>query len=89
MSDEKILGEVNLSSFLQTGGTVHRQGGIVLPKAASLRLVQFGGDSSVYLIHYDAEGKEMTDTCHETIDEAVGQAEFEYGVRKEHWALSR
>lgn len=38
-----------------------------------------------YLLHYDIDGNELTDTCHDTEDEAFRQAEYEYGIKKPEW----
>jgi hypothetical protein len=33
----------------------------------------------------DADGVEFTDALYETVDEAKGQAEFEFNVRPDEW----
>ncbi len=41
----------------------------------------------MYLIHYDNHGEEMIDTCHDSIEEALEQAEWEYEIKKEQWTF--
>ena len=42
-------------------------------------------DRSYYLIPVDSAGSELTDTWHETIDEAMTQAEWELQVARADW----
>ncbi len=85
MSQDKIIAKIDLAPFTHTQNTSHFRGDKELGKASFLKLVQFEGDNSVYLIHFDSDGNEMTDTCHSTIDEAIDQAKHEYRISKEDW----
>jgi len=38
------------------------------------------------LIHLDKNGGEMTDTFHDSVEDALRQAEFEFLVKPEDWA---
>jgi len=40
-----------------------------------LRIAQFAGDDGYYLLRCDGNGKELTDTYHPSIEDAVDQAE--------------
>lgn len=84
---DQILGEVDISAISPTGKTKHTVDGIPVTNEAKLRIVRLAGDTSIYLIHYGSDGSELTDTCHETIEEAVDQANFEYGVGKGDWTF--
>ncbi|MFI5456807.1 MAG: hypothetical protein ACHRXM_15275 [Isosphaerales bacterium] len=46
--------------------------------AAGLAICQYGGEDSFYLFGCDEHWSSITDTWHRTIEEAMGQAEFEY-----------
>ncbi len=39
----------------------------------------------MYLIHFDKSDQEITDTHHDTLQDAMGQAEWEYGVKSHEW----
>jgi hypothetical protein len=82
---DQILGEVDVSDVSPTGRTQHTVDGVPLTNVIKLRLVRLAGDTSIYLIHYGPNGTELTDTCHESIEEALEQASFEYGIGKSDW----
>ena len=71
-----------------TGKTRHTRHGVLVPVPSVLRIVQYDGDPGYYLLYIDGDGREMTDTYHETIDGAVEQATWEFGVRSEEWVPS-
>ena len=74
------------------GNTRHAQGHIdgdhvvddgALPTPA---WVQIEPDGDAYLLLYlDANGDSITDTWHQTLDDAKGQAEFEFGTTEKDW----
>jgi hypothetical protein len=68
-----------------TGRTQHYRAGAECPPPAELRIVQFADDPGFYLLYCDATGAEITDTYHESIDEAKAQAEFEFNVKPQEW----
>jgi hypothetical protein len=84
---EQILGEVEISAIAQTGNTRHTINGVPVTNESKLRLVRLAGDTSIYLIHYGLDQTELTDTCHDSIEEALEQAKFEYGLEKSDWTL--
>lgn len=89
MSGYNTIAEVRLSAHhKRTGKTVHRLGSEVLPAASLLRIAQLEGEPGYYLLHFDVQGNEMTDTLHDSLSSAMEQAEWEYGVREAEWALS-
>jgi hypothetical protein len=49
-----------------------------------LEIARNGTDGGFYLFHTSADGN-STDTWHETIEEAFGQAAEEYGVSWDEW----
>jgi len=42
-------------------------------------------DAGFYLLYFDSDGNGITDTWHQTIEEAKGQADFEFGIVDEDW----
>jgi hypothetical protein len=45
------------------------------------------GESSCYLFHTSADGQ-MTDTWHESVEDALDQAEWEFGVLPDDWSTT-
>jgi hypothetical protein len=86
MPDHCLLWEIKLGrSHKPTGKTHHYRGGVECSPPAELRIVQFSEDSGFYLLYIDDRGVELTDTYHETVDEAKAQAEFEFNVKPDEW----
>jgi hypothetical protein len=52
---------------------------------AGLAICQYPGMSEFYLFGCDAEWNTVTDTFHETLEEAKHQAEFEYEGTRTTW----
>lgn len=85
-STERVVSWVRLTEAHQpTGATSHRVDGKPVEAAAELRVMQFEGDSGFYLIHLDKNGEELTDTYHETVEQAFEQAHFEFGIARDEW----
>jgi hypothetical protein len=61
-----------------THGSRHMIGGVPWGPAAGLAICQDEGSDSFYLFGCDEHWHNVTDTWHETIDEAMSQADFEY-----------
>ena len=51
----------------------------------SLEVAQIGDDPGFYLLYRDSAGEPLTDTYHDSLDQAFSQAEFEFEVRPEEW----
>ncbi len=87
MSTEIILTQAVLTDrHIPTGRTVHRIGGNVVPPPAALQIARYEGDPGFYLFYCSATGEVVTDTYHETLDAALDQAEFEFGIRRSEWS---
>lgn len=85
-STERVVSWLRLTeAHRPTGATSHRVDGKPVEAAAELRVMQFEGDPGFYLIHLDKSGEELTDTYHETIEQAFEQAHFEYGIVRDEW----
>ncbi|MDP9024388.1 MAG: hypothetical protein M3N13_03295 [Candidatus Eremiobacteraeota bacterium] len=76
---------VSLASHEATGFTIHRRGNEVMPKPASLSILQIGSDPGFYLVYLDGNGDEQTDTYHGDLDSAFAQAGAEFGVARTEW----
>jgi hypothetical protein len=88
--DERItLKRVVLGTqHLRPGRTKHRimdtQGMRDFPPFVSLEIVHYPDENSYYLFHISETG-EIADTCHDSVAEAMHQAEFEFGVQALEW----
>jgi hypothetical protein len=66
-----------------TGNCRHIVAGVVEGPAAGLAICQYEGSKAYYLFACGSEWNTLTDTWHETLEDAMKQAEFEYeGVSK-------
>jgi hypothetical protein len=64
-----------------TGNTLH----VGMPVPSELRIVRHDGQQGFWLLYCDASGQELTDTWHQTLEDALHQAEFEFTVKPAHW----
>ena len=66
-----------------TGNCRHIVPGVLEGAAGGLAIGQYAGETAYYLFGCDDAWKTLTDTRHETLEDALRQAEFEYeGVSK-------
>jgi hypothetical protein len=66
-----------------TGGCKQIVAGPLMCAIAGLAICQYGGEDAFYLFGCDPDWQTVTDTWHQTLDDAKHQAEFEYeGVSK-------
>lgn len=70
-----------------TGKTHHYHDANQLPAPSSLRIGKYSDDSGYYLVYLDASGVELTDTYHDSIEGALVQAEWEFGIKPDEWAV--
>jgi hypothetical protein len=54
------------------------------PSFDELEIAAYPGQNGCYLFRMCADGQ-GTDTWHETIEDALAQAEWEFGVKAEEW----
>jgi hypothetical protein len=65
-----------------TGATRHEAAGRELRPAAALAIAKYEGREGFYLFYLDNDGAMATDTFHDSVEDALGQAAFEYtGLR--------
>ena len=67
-----------------TGECKHEISGVVMGRAKWAAICQYGNDPGYYLI-LCYESDDLSDSYHETIDEAREQAEFEYEGVTQTW----
>jgi len=70
-----------------TGNCRHSVAGRLLGPAAGLAICQYEGQAAYYLFHCDDEWNSLTDTWHETLQDALRQAEFEYEGVSSTWQV--
>jgi hypothetical protein len=67
----------------RTGNTVHMLAGGTFEAFRRLVIIEDQPDGPYYLLYCDDNWRSLTDTWHQTLEEAKAQAEFEYeGVGK-------
>ena len=97
MSDYLIHRRVMLKGHhVPTGKTRHTEGcltsdGLVpgpeLPAPSQLVIAQLRPDEGYYLLHLDNQGNEITDTYHGNLEDALGQAKWEFEIEVDEWEL--
>lgn len=86
MTDYIVLNHVVLGSpNAPTGKTQHYAGSQAIPAASLLKIARYADEEGCYLLHFDNAGNELTDTFHESVEEAMAQAEWEYQVKSGDW----
>ena len=67
----------------RTGATKHFGDVTEMPPASGLAICRYEDEDGYYLFGCDEDWNSVSDTWHESLEEAKGQAEFEYkGVSK-------
>lgn len=85
MHEAAIVKEIVLEPHhVGTGRTRHYRDGALNSRPARLIIVRFSDGFN--LIHLDSQGSEMSDTFHESVDNAVEQAAFEFSIKPEEWS---
>ena len=59
--------------------------GVWMGAAAGLAICKYDGEDSFYLFGCDETWQAITDTWHQTLDDAMKQAEFEYAGVSATW----
>lgn len=70
-----------------TGNAKQIVGGALVGPASGLAICQYEGDTAYYLFGCDAEWNSLSDTWHETLEDAKEQAEFEYEGTSNTWSI--
>ncbi|HMB29561.1 MAG TPA: hypothetical protein VKS99_15735 [Blastocatellia bacterium] len=74
------------SRHRHTGNCRQIVAGALQGAAAGLAICRYEGQDGYYLFGCNAEWDSVTDTWHQTLEEAKEQAEFEYEGVSETWA---
>ena len=89
MTTTIVLASVRLATrHKPTKRTIHRLGNELLPVPSELRVVQHPGDPGFLLLYLDEHQQEITDTYHLSLQAALEQAEFEFGIKPDEWRRS-
>jgi hypothetical protein len=75
----KVLQVADLEGSAPSGRMRHTVNGVEVTAFAALALARYPGQVGIYLFHCDDGWKTMTDTYHEDSEQAIAQAEFEFG----------
>ncbi len=90
MSDHVVFRVTRLGpTHRPTGNTRHYRNGQLLPPPVSLQIAQYPDDAGYYLFYLDGDGEVQADTYHDSVEDALDQAEFEFGVRPDEWEVRR
>lgn len=68
-----------------TGNTLQLAHGQPLPPARALVIARYDGDPQFYLFGCDETWQPCSDTCHESLEAAQEQAEFEFEGTRATW----
>ena len=71
-----------------TGGCKQIVAGQLMGSMSGLAICQYDGEDAFYLFGCDADWQTVTDTWHQTLDDAKRQAEFEYEGINKTWIAS-
>ena len=95
MSDYLIHQKITLGAqHVPTGKTRHTHGIVIpegliagedLPTPSELIIAQIPPDDGYYLLYLDSQGDEITDTYHDTLEQALDQAKWEFQVEPHEW----
>jgi len=73
------------STHRRTGRSRHLVGGRQLGSAAGLAIARYADEPGYYLFYCDADWNPMTNTWHETVEDAKQAAAFEYEGVSRTW----
>ena len=72
-----------------TGHTRQIVGGVLQERSAGLAICQYDGEEACYLFGCDPKWKAVTDTWHESLEDAKAQAAFEYEGVSDTWQVPK
>ena len=84
--DYKVLGSANINKKNVTGKTVHKINDEILEAPTKLTIVQYQNDNGVYLLYFNSDNQEITDTYHDNLQTALDQAKFEFNLDESDWS---
>jgi hypothetical protein len=88
MTEPILLRRIVLSATHRPTGQVrHFRWGELLPPPYELRIVKYEDAPGYYLFYCNENGTEMSDTYHDSIQQAMEQAKSEFNVLPNEWAV--
>jgi hypothetical protein len=88
LNNYRVRARIRLGERHQpTGRTRHIAYGAEVRNVASLLIAKYDGDDGWYLLYLDAAGNELTDTYHDSVQDAKKQSEFEFDVQDSEWEM--
>jgi hypothetical protein len=83
----KILMEISVLEVESTAKTKHYDGSLnkEFSKPSLLQIAQYDNDTGFYLFYLNSVNEIMTDTYHETLEDAIDQAEWEFKIDSNKW----
>jgi len=81
-----IVGSVELGSHHSPSKTRHTINGRDVRDFKRLELANYEGQKGYFLLHICADGT-GTDTWHQNLEDALHQAEWEFGVGEHEWKM--
>jgi hypothetical protein len=85
-SERAVIGRVELQDYHWPSKTRHTINGQPCQPFIRLEIATYGEEAGFYLLHLCSDGR-GTDTWHATLDDALYQAEFEFGVKPDEWHM--
>ena len=78
---------LDLNTHYRTGKTRHYNSNGLIQKLPSFLQIESNPWvlGEYYLIHYDSSNLSISDTLHNSITEAMNQAEWEFNIKAHHW----
>ncbi|MEO9801724.1 MAG: hypothetical protein ABJF04_00685 [Reichenbachiella sp.] len=80
-----LLNRIDKQLHTSTGATVHTVDGEQMEQPAFLAICKYEQDEGIYLFYCNRTFNPMNDTYHESIEQAIEQAEFEFEGTKNTW----
>ncbi|OQP51154.1 hypothetical protein A4H97_03370 [Niastella yeongjuensis] len=77
------------SNHSKTNNTKHYVGGQLLTDIRILAICKYEDAPGYYLFYCGADWNEFTDTYHDSIEDAIDQAEFEFANTHSDWIFTR
>ena len=75
-----ILKEISIENNHKISTNHYVNGSNVSPKINKIKIVKFDNDPGFYLLYFDKEGNELTDTYHTDLLNLLEQIRYEFGL---------
>ena len=84
----RVVCFARLNDVRPTGNTAHVVAGEVSPRFHGLAIIEYEPRGPYYLLYCDQDWYSLTDTWHETLEEAKAQAAFEFKGVDQAWRIA-